>query len=103
MIKYYKNNKGHGYAEYYIAMATCAKLKWPYLILTFPETVMDKIGIPPIVAMAIAKIMPLFMNIEENVWSMFYFMIAHMIAWILIYIGIYVGYRFYKKRNGVQV
>jgi len=95
-----KANKGHGYASYYIAMAWCAKLKWPYLILTFPEMLMDKIGIPPFVAMLIAKIMPLFVNIEENVWAMFYFMLAHMIVWLLIYIGIYVGYRAIKKRKG---
>jgi len=94
-----KSNKGHGYAEYYIAMSWCATLKWPYLILTFPETLMDKIGLPPFVAMMVAKIMPLFVNIQTNDYAMFYFMIAHMIAWLMIYAGIYIGYRVIKRKR----
>jgi len=97
-IRNSKPNKGHGYAEYYIAMAACAKLKWPYLILTFPEMLMERIGLPPFVAMITAKILPLFVNIETNNYAMFYFMIAHMIVWLIIYISIYISFKTLKKR-----
>ena len=94
-----ESNKGHGYGEFYAAMAMCGIIKWPYLILTFPEMLMDKIGLLPFVAMIVAKIMPLFVNIQTNDYAMFYFMIAHMIAWLMIYAGIYASYKILMKKH----